>query len=81
MSVAEAESYVAGMKKRPRDMMEATRLICQVVHKVLTGQHLQLEFAWDNEAANWDEEDIADAMADARAMEEWMKQRMNNNNG
>lgn len=77
MSVEEAESYVNGMRKRPRDMMEASRMICQVVHKVLTGEVLNLDFDWDNEITKWDEESIEDAISEARQMEEWMK-RMNN---
>lgn len=58
-------------------MMEASRMICQVVHKVLTGEVLNLDFDWDNEITKWDEESIEDAISEARQMEEWMK-RMNN---
>lgn len=49
MTLAEASSYLAGQDRRARQGWEQTRLLCGMVHKVLTGEDFILEFPWDEQ--------------------------------
>lgn len=59
MGVGEASSYMCGQDRRSRQSWEQTRMLCGLVHKVLTGKDLDLAFPWDEpdcESAPTDEE-------------------------
>lgn len=73
MSVAEAEDFAAGMAVRRRDGWEQTRVLCQLVHKVLTGKDIEMRFAWDKKVdATMNEDELAALRARAKEMEQLM---------
>ena len=47
MTLAEAQSYLAGQDRRARQSWEQTRVLGGLVHKVLTGEEWSIEFPWD----------------------------------
>lgn len=47
MTLAEANSYMAGQNRRTRQSWEQTRLLGGLVYKVLTGQDWECPFPWD----------------------------------
>lgn len=48
MTLAEAQSYLAGQDRRARQSWEQTRVLGGLIHKVLTGEDWSIEFPWDN---------------------------------
>lgn len=81
MTIAEAVSYMRGQDRRSRQAWEQTRVLAELVHKVLTGKDLDMELPWD-EAENDEDRMSADEkremLAKARAMENWMNRRGGN---
>jgi len=84
MSVAEAVSYMRGLNRRSRQQWEQTRLLAGLVYKVLTGEDIDMEFPWDDEVRDEQEDDSRmtreeqqEMWAKARAMEEMVNRRGN----
>lgn len=75
MSVAEAEDYIDGLQQRSHNAWAQTRMLSQVVHKLLTGQEFDLIFPWEeSEELHVDnvmtDDDLQRLRAEAKAMEE-----------
>lgn len=51
MTIAEAVSYMRGQDRRQRQGWEQTRLLGQLIHKILTGKDWGFSFPWDDESA------------------------------
>lgn len=49
MTLAEAQSYLAGQDRRARQGWEQTRLLGGLVYKVLTGEDLDMVLPWDEQ--------------------------------
>lgn len=81
MSVAEAVDYIAGMRKRERQSWEQTRLLAEIVCKVMTGEGLDMELPWDKERGDVETEEekqaaLTDLRERAKEMEQMMRVKM-----
>lgn len=79
MTFGEAYDYIKGQDRRSRQQWEMTRILAKVLHKVETGKNMRLDFPWDDENEEEDEErkpatkEELDALNDkARAIAEKM---------
>lgn len=77
MGIGEARDYIEGMNRRYRQDWERTRLEATVLHKVMTGKDLELEFPWEkeDEAKESTPEELEQLRKKARMMEKVMNGR------
>lgn len=56
MTMGEALDYIKGQDRRSRQQWEMTRVLAKVLHKVETGKNMTMDFPWDDEDEEKDEE-------------------------
>lgn len=56
LTLAEAQDYIKGQDRRERQSWSQTRFLCQVVHKLLTGEDFEMKFSWEEEPKKSEEE-------------------------
>ena len=76
MSVAEAEDYVEGLNRRHRQGWEMTRLMTDVVCRILTGDGVGMRFPWDANDDVPDEDELDELRRKAKMIEKELKGRL-----
>lgn len=77
MTFSEAMDYLNGQDRRHRQHWERTRMLANVVYKVLSGKDLDLEFPWDAENQSPEEVTTEEEFAQLRAMARAAEAAMN----
>ena len=60
LTLAEAQDYIKGQDRRERQSWSQTRFLCQVVHKLLTGEDFEMKFSWEEEEPKKSEEEMSE---------------------
>lgn len=56
LTLSEAIDYIKGQDRRCRQHWERTRFLAGTIYKVLTGEELDLQFAWEQEPEKSEDE-------------------------
>lgn len=56
LTLSEAIDYIKGQDRRCRQHWERTRFLAATIYKVLTGEELELQFAWEQEPEKSEDE-------------------------
>ena len=56
LTLSEAIDYIKGQDRRCRQHWERTRFLAGTIYKVLTGEELELQFAWEQEPEKSEDE-------------------------
>ena len=75
MSIGEAREYMEGVMKRERGGWEQTRVLSEILIKVMTGEYRHIPLPWDDETGMDDEtteEDLEELRLKAERMERIM---------
>lgn len=73
MSISEAREYMEGVMMRQRSGWEQTRVLSEILIKVMTGEDRHIPLPWDDETGMDDEtteEDLEELRKKAERMEE-----------
>lgn len=75
MSISEAREYMEGVMMRQRSGWEQTRVLSEILIKVMTGNDHHIPLPWDNETGMDDattEEDLEELRKKAERMEDYL---------
>lgn len=78
LTMSEARAYLTGQDRRHRQSWEQTRMLMSLVHKMLTGENLNMDLPWDEGVAE-KEETTAEDLQRLRALARQEESRMNGN--
>lgn len=75
MSIGEAREYMEGVLMRQRSGWEQTRVLTEVLIKVMTGENTHIPLPWDDESEKADEtteDDLNELRKKAERMEDYL---------
>ena len=74
MGISEAREYAEGVMMRSRSGWEQTRMICELMIKVMTGEDHHIPLPWDDETEDEEttEEDLEELRKKAERMEDYL---------
>jgi len=76
MSIGEAREYMEGVMMRERGGWEQTRVLSEILIKVMTGEDRHIPLPWDDET-NMDDETTEEDLEELRKKAERMEKLMN----
>lgn len=75
MGIGEAREYMEGVMMRQRSGWEQTRVLSEILIKVMTGEDRHIPLPWDDETE--DDETTEDELEELRKKAERMERMMN----
>ena len=74
MGISEAREFAEGVMMRSRPGWEQTRMVCELMIKVMTGEDHHIPLPWDDETEDEEttEEDLEELRKKAERMEDYL---------